>query len=310
MHESLGGALRDVPWADQVDLVEADALDPSSLPAAMDGCDVVYYLIHAIDTGQMEERDRASATNIAAAAEAAGVRRIVYLGGPVPSDDGTGLAPHLRSRAEVADILLASGVPTVVLRAAVIIGSGSASFEMLRYLTERLPAMVTPRWATNRVQPIAVRDVLRYLAAAVTIPPEVNRGFDIGGPDVVTYVEMMQRYAKVVGLRRRLIVPVPVLTPQLSSHWVNLVTPVPKAIAQPLIGSLVHEAICREHDIAEWIPDPAGGLVGIDRAIELALDRIKRGEVETPAGRQPRGRAPLRPAAHRPGLGGRLGRGR
>ena len=154
----------------------------------------------------MEARDRTSATNIVRAAERAGVRRIVYLGGPVPQGE---LAPHLRSRAEVGRILLSSPVPAVVLRAAVIIGSGSASFEMLRYLTERLPAMVTPRWVRNRVQPIAVRDVLRYLAAAATLPPEVDRAFDIGGPEVITYEEMMQRYARVAGLRPRLIVPVP-----------------------------------------------------------------------------------------------------
>ena len=202
----------------------------------------------------------------------------MYLGGPVPQGE---LAPHLRSRAEVGDILLASSVPAVVLRAAVIIGSGSASFEMLRYLTERLPAMITPRWVRNRVQPIAVRDVLRYLAAAASLPSEVDRAFDIGGPEVITYEEMMQRYAKVAGLRPRLIVPVPVLTPALSSHWVNLVTPVPGAIARPLIGSLIHEAVPQEHDIAEWIPDPPEGLTEVDRAIELALRKISHGDVET-----------------------------
>lgn len=270
--------LRDVPWVARAEVVEADALDPATLPAAFHGCDVVYYLIHSIDTELMEERDRLAAQHVARAARKAGVRRIVYLGGPVPEGE---LSPHLRSRAEVGEILLASGVPTVVLRAAVIIGSGSASFEMLRYLTERLPAMVTPRWVRNRIQPIAVRDVLRYLVAAASLPPEVHRGFDIGGPEVVTYAEMMQRFAAVAGLRRRIIIPVPVLTPHLSSLWVNLVTPVPAAIARPLIGSLIHEAVCREHDIERWIPDPPDGLIGLDRAIELALDRIRRGDVET-----------------------------
>jgi hypothetical protein len=173
-------------------------------------------------------------------------------------------------------------VPTVVLRAAIIIGSGSASFEMLRYLTERLPVMVTPRWVSNRIQPIAIRDVLRYLvASAVMFPLEVNRAFDIGGPDVVTYAEMMQRYARAAGLRRRRLIPVRVLSPALSAHWVGLVTPVPNAIARPLVASLMYEAICHEHDIAQYIPDPDHPLTGIDKAIELALRKIQDGDVET-----------------------------
>jgi hypothetical protein len=179
----------------------------------------------------------------------------------------------------VARILLDSGVPTVVLRAAVIIGSGSASFEMLRYLTERLPVMVTPRWVRNRIQPIAVRDVLRYLIAAADLPAEVNRGFDIAGPDVLTYADMMQRYARVAGLRRRIILPVRPLSPWLSAHWVGLVTPVPNAIARPLVASLIHEAVAQEHDIARYVPDD--GLVGFDQAVRLALAKIRDAEVET-----------------------------
>ncbi|HET6257771.1 MAG TPA: SDR family oxidoreductase, partial [Pseudonocardia sp.] len=188
---------------------------------------------------------------------------------------------HLASRTEVGEILLRSGVPTAVLQAAVIIGSGSASFEMLRYLTERLPVMLTPRWVRNRIQPIAVRDVLRYLLGAATLPSEVNRTFDIGGPDVLTYLDMMQRYAAVAGLPWRRIVPVPVLTPRLSAHWVNIVTPVPKGIADPLIESLVHEVVCSEQDILGYVPDPPEGRIGYDRAVQLALARISGGEVET-----------------------------
>jgi Protein of unknown function (DUF2867) len=169
----------------------------------------------------------------------------------------------------------------VVLRAAVIIGSGSASFEMLRYLTERLPAMVTPRWVHNRVQPIAVRDVLHYLTRAATLPSEVNRGFDIGGPDVLSYLDMMRRYAVVAGLPRRLVIPVPVLTPWLSAQWVNLVTPVPRSIAVPLIESLVHEVVCHDRDVADHIPDPDDGLTGYERAVELALARIRNTDVPT-----------------------------
>ena len=181
----------------------------------------------------------------------------------------------------MGEILRGSGVPTAELRAAIIIGSGSASFEMLRYLTERLPAMVTPRWVHNRIQPIAIRDVLRYLVSCADLPSDVNRSFDIGGPDVLTYAEMMRRYAVVAGLRRRIIVPVPVLSPTLSSHWVGLVTPVPKEIARPLVASLRHEVVCHENEITRYIPDPPEGLVGFERGVDLALRRIKEADVAT-----------------------------
>jgi hypothetical protein len=181
----------------------------------------------------------------------------------------------------VAQVLLESGVPTAVLRAAVILGSGSASFEMLRYLTERLPAMVTPRWVASRIQPIAIRDVLRYLVGAATLPHDVSRSFDVGGPDVLTYQQMMQRYAAVAGLSRRLIVRTPVLSPSLSSHWVGLVTPVPNSIARPLVESLRHEVVCREDDVRRYVPDPPDGLLGFDRAVELALQRIQEADVVT-----------------------------
>jgi hypothetical protein len=211
---------------------------------------------------------------------AAGVSRIVYLGGIVHGD-GRGLSPHLRSRAEVGDILLGSGVPTAALQAAVIIGSGSASFEMLRYLTERLPAMVTPRWVGTRIQPIAVRDVLHYLVGSATLPAAVSRRFDIGGPDVLTYAEMMRRYSDVAGLRPRVLVRVPLLTPRLSSLWVGLVTPVPAGLARPLVESLRNEVVCSEHDIARYLPDPPGGLLTLNDAIALALRHTRDGEVST-----------------------------
>src|SRR3954467_2422251 len=172
--------LRDVPWAKDVRIVEGDVTDADTLD--LRAVDALYYLVHALGRGDFEDIDRASATNVATAARRDGVARIVYLGGPVGD-----ASAHPRARAGVADILLASGVPTVVLRAAVVIGSGSASFEMLRYLTERLPVMVTPRWVHSRIQPIAIRDVLRYLVASASVPPDVDRGFDIGGPDVLTY---------------------------------------------------------------------------------------------------------------------------
>ena len=283
--------LRDVPWAGRAEVVEGDLSDPGTLPAAFDGVDVAYFLMHSLGQPDFERIDREAAHNFAAAAKAAGVSRIVYLGGPEPPPDEHPSA-HLRSRAEVAKILLDSGVPTAVLRAPVIIGSGSASFEMLRYLTERLPIMVTPRWVRNRIQPIAVRDVLRYLIGVATLPAEVNRGFDIGGRDVLTYLEMMRRYARVAGLRRRIILPLRPLSPWLSAHWVGAVTPVPNAIARPLVGSLIHEAFAHEHDIAEYIPDEEpdrGGepnekpasLLGFDEAVRLALGKVRAANVET-----------------------------
>ena len=245
------------------------------------GVDVAYYLIHSLGTGaSFEQRDRDAARLFGQAAADAGVRRIVYLGGIVSGPPGE-LSPHLRSRGEVGDILLRSGVPTAALQAAVILGSGSASFEMLRYLTERLPVMVTPKWVETRIQPISVRDVLRYLVGCAALPPEVNRRFDIGGPDVLTYADMMRRYAAVAGLPPRVLVPVPLLTPRLSSLWVGLVTPVPAGLAMPLVESLRNEVVCAEHDIARYVPDPPDGLMPVDRAIGLALRHTREGDVST-----------------------------
>ena len=275
------GKLANRPWSGDVEVAQADVTDPAALRAALDGCEVAYYLIHSLGTGSsFEQRDRDAARTFADAARDAGVRRIVYLGGMISGREGD-LSPHLRSRAEVGDILLDSGVPTAALQAAVIIGSGSASFEMLRYLTERLPAMITPKWVETRIQPIAVRDVLRYLLEAATLPDGVSRRFDIGGPDILTYAEMMQHYARVAKLPPRLLVPVKVLTPSLSSHWVGLVTPVPASLARPLIESLRVEVVAAEHDIAQYIPDPPEGLLPLDRAIELALAHTQKGDVST-----------------------------
>jgi uncharacterized protein YbjT (DUF2867 family) len=272
--------LRDRPWAGQVEITRADAGDHGGVAAACAGVDVVYYLVHALGTGRrFEETDRRTAEVMAGAAREAGVGRLVYLGGLQPEDEE--LSPHLRSRAEVADVLLASGVPTVVLRAAVVLGSGSASFEMLRYLTERLPVMVTPRWVHTRIQPIAIRDVLRYLVGCATLPADVHRCFDIGGPDVMTYLEMMQRFAAVAGLPKRRILPVPVLSPGLSSHWVGFVTPVPASIARPLVESLRNTVVCTEHDIARYVPDPPEGLLGFDDAVRLAIQRVRDSDVAT-----------------------------
>ena len=271
------GKLDEVPWRERVEVVRGDVTDADSVARAVDGQEVVYYLVHSLHQRDFVDLDRRAAQTVAAAASEA--TRIVYLGGIAP--EGQELSPHLRSRKEVGEIFLGSGVPTVVLNAAIIIGSGSASFEMLRYLTERLPAMVTPRWVHNRIQPIAVRDVLHYLVHAATVDAGLNRAFDIGGPDVLTYLDMMRRYAVVAGLPRRVVVPVPVLTPWLSAQWVNLVTPVPRSIAIPLIESLVHEVVARDRDVAAHIPDPADGLTHYEHAIDLALKRIRDSDVPT-----------------------------
>src|SRR3954467_12456384 len=272
--------LRDHPWAGSVEIVRADATGADEGAAACAWVDVVYYLIHAFGGGpEFEATDRRTAQTVARAARDAGVGRLVHLGALVP--EGEELSPHLRSRTEVAELLLGSGVPTVVLRAAVVLGSGSASFEMLRYLTERLPVMVAPRWVHRRIQPLVVRDVLRYLVGCAQLPPEVHRCFDIGGPDVMSYAEMMQRYAAVAGLPRRRILPLPLFPPSPSSHWVGLVTPVPAGIARPLVESLRNTVICGEHDIAGYVPDPPEGLLGFDEAVRLAIQRVNDSAVAT-----------------------------
>ncbi|MGY5036546.1 SDR family oxidoreductase [Streptomyces sp. 900116325] len=275
--------LRDHLWADRVDVVRGDVTDADSMRAALRDVQVAYYLVHSMSSGRdFEETDRRAARIFAAEARAARVRRIVYLGGLTPADiPDEQLSRHLRSRAEVGRILLESGVPTTVLRAAVVIGSGSASFEMLRYLTERLPVMVTPSWVSTRVQPIAVRDVLRYLVGSARMPRDVNRTFDIGGPDILTYRQMMERYATIASLPRRLILPVPMLTPRLSSHWIGLVTPVPSALARPLAESLRYEVVCTEHDIAHYVPDPPGCPAPFGPALALALKRVRDAQVVT-----------------------------
>ncbi|MEV6044048.1 SDR family oxidoreductase [Streptomyces xanthochromogenes] len=275
--------LRDYPWVGDVEVVRGDVKDAASVAAALQDVEVAYYLVHGLGTGRdFEDTDRTCAQTFADAAEAAGTKRIVYLGGLTPNGvRPEDLSPHLRSRAEVGEIFLRSSVPSVVLRAAVVIGSGSASFEMLRYLTERLPVMVTPSWVGTRIQPIGVRDVLRYLTGSASVPENLNRAFDIGGPDVMTYEEMMRRYAEVAGLPRRLIVRVPMLTPRLSSHWIGLITPVPRALARPLAESLRHEVVCDEHDIAQYVPDPPGTPLPFDRALELALRRVRDAQVTT-----------------------------
>ncbi|MEH3033729.1 MAG: SDR family oxidoreductase [Aeromicrobium erythreum] len=274
------GKARAHDWSDDVEVVRGDATDTDDVTRAMQGVDVLYYLLHSINADDdFEETERRMAQGFADAAKAAGVQRIVYLSGMVPQ--GERLSKHLRSREQVGQVLLDSGVATTVLQAGVVIGSGSASFEMLRYLTERLPVMVTPKWVHSRIQPIAVRDVLRYLVGSADMPTDVNRRFDIGGPDVLTYLDMMQRYAAEAGLPRRRVLSVPVLTPGLSSHWVGIITPVPASLAKPLVESLKNTSVAQEHDIAQYVPDPEGGLIGYEQAVGLALRKIQNLDVPT-----------------------------
>ena len=272
--------LRDVPWAASVDVIEGDLADRAAVDRAMDGIEVVYYLVHSMGgKDDFESTELTIARNVAASAREHGVGRIVYLGGLHPA---TGeLSQHLRSRTQVGRILLDSGVPTIVLQAGVIIGSGSTSFEMIRHLTEVLPYMPAPRWVRSFIQPIAVRDVLHYLIRAAEVPPEVNRAFDIGGPDVYRYGQLMNGYAVEAGLPQRPIAALPVLTPWLAGQWVNLVTPIPRRLAVPIIESLQFDCVMREHDIDGVIPPPPEGLLPYRTAVRLALERERAGEVET-----------------------------
>lgn len=284
--------LRDHPWRDRVEVVRGDVISGDGLAEALDGVATAYYLVHSMGGGtDFRSADLQGAHTFARAAADAGTGRIVYLGGLVSSRGE--LSSHMASRAEVARTFLEGAVPAVVLRAAVIIGSGSASFEMLRHLTERLPAMTTPRWVHSRVQPIAVRDVLRLLVRADDLPEGTNATFDVGGPEVLTYADMVRRYAGEAGLRPRLILPVPVLSPGLSSLWVGLITPVPPSVARPLVESLRHDAVVsgdgkREEGRTEAergvrVRDvlAAGGRTGFDEAVGLALRHTERAQVDT-----------------------------
>lgn len=268
-----------LPWSELVDIVEGDAADPTAMDRAMQGVDIVYYLVHSMTGGHdYGKLDRAIALNVAMRASHHQVGRIIYLGGLHP--DGVELSSHLASRKEVGDILLASATPTVVLQAGVVIGSGSASFEMIRHLTEVLPYMPAPKWVRNSIQPIDVRDVLHYLLGAARAAPDTNDAYDIGGPDVFRYSEMMNGYAEVAGLPQRRIAALPVMTPWLASHWVGLVTPVPRALARPLVESLLHSCVVKK-DADDLIPPPMDGLTGYSEALHLALTRIEIDQVET-----------------------------
>jgi len=268
------------PWAadPMVTIVEVDATDGDRLIDAMRGCHVAYYLIHSmLAVGpKYREHDRALAEGFAQSAARAGIERIIYLGGL--GETGEGLSEHLVSRREVEHALRSTVVPVTVFRAAMIIGSGSASFEILRYLVQRLPVMVTPKWVSTQCQPIAVRNVLPYLVHCLNVPETVGKTLDIGGPDVLTYRELMQCMAGALGLRRRLIIPVPVLTPRLSSLWIHLVTPIDRHIARPLAEGLRNRVVCRNDHARTLMPQQ---LLTVREAIDAAVGRRAADRQET-----------------------------
>ncbi len=271
--------LRAQPWGDQVEVAEGDALKADTVLPAMEGVDAVYYLIHSLGSGEDEfaERDRRAATNVRTAAEAAGVQRIVYLGGMRPK--GERQSKHLQSRIETGDVLREGPIPVTEFRAAQIVGSGSLSFELVRYLTERVPLMICPTWVHTPTQPIAIRNVLQYLVAALDRPESAGEIVEIGGSDVLTYAEMFEIYAAVRGLRRW-IVNVPFLTPRLSSHWVGLVTPISNAIARPLIEGLDNEVVVDDPEAARSLfPDVEP--LSFEAAVRLALRRAASDEIPT-----------------------------
>jgi uncharacterized protein YbjT (DUF2867 family) len=271
--------LGDAWWRDRVEVVRGDVTDAASMDVALSGIDIAYYLVHSMaGSRDFEAQDRVAAKCVADAADRAGTGRIVYLGG-LGVDDDPRMSPHLRSRHDVGRVLASGPTPVTELRAAVIIGSGSASFEMLRYLVEVLPVMVAPKWVDRRCQPIAVRDVLAALVAAIDDGADGHHVVEVGGPDVLTYREMMSVYAEVAGLAHRVVIPVPVLTPRLSSLWVSLVTPLPANLARPLVDSLVVDVVVTQTPDPPF-PDPSTSLP-FRAAVELALQRSASLQVAT-----------------------------
>jgi len=262
--------VRDVTTYDapeEVAVFEGDLFEPESFRDALAGVEAAYYLVHSMRAGRdFERRDRTAARNFVEAASDAGVDRVVYLGGL--GEEGDTLSAHLQSRREVESVLADGSYDLTTLRAAIIVGDGSASFEMVHDLACRLPVMVTPRWVKNDCQPIAIDDVVAYLVGVLDAPETAGNTYEIGGPDVLTYGELIQRTAVVAGARRPLILPVPVLTPRLSSYWIGLVTDVDRHVARPLIDGLRNPVVVTDHAIRDHV---AVELTSFDDAVELAL---------------------------------------
>ena len=272
-----------LPLEQETEIVYADLLQPETLEAALKGIDAAYYLVHSMggrspqETREFAQRDRRAATNFVTAADSAGLKRIIYMGGL--GETGDDLSEHLSSRQEVGAILQSGKVRTTMLRAAVVIGAGGASFEIIRYLVERLPVMLTPQWVRTRCQPIAIENVIEYLVGCLEHPETAGQSYDICGPDILTYGEMMQTYARVRGLKRTLI-SIPGFSPHLSSYWVDLITPVPSGIVVPLIEGLKNEVVCRDNRIRDIVPID---LTSMEEAICTALAEEKEGPGKLPS---------------------------
>ena len=267
-------------WSSQVEVFVGNVNNYESNLKALEGVHTAFYLLHAIDSNtNFHKTETEMANAFGRAAHDAKISQIIYLGG-IAND--TKKSRHLQSRSDTGKELASHGVPVLELRAGIIIGSGSASFEMLRHLTHRLPIMTTPKWVANKTQPIAIRDVLYYLTSCAALNQPITGIYDIGGPEVLSYEEMMQKFAKISGLRKRIIVKVPVLTPSLSSLWIGFVTPVPTSLARPLVESLISEVVVdKNKSISKIIPDPNTGLIDIESAINLALEKVSHNEIET-----------------------------
>lgn len=261
-----------------VDMMAVNLLDQESIKRACEDIDSVYYLVHSMVPGEKDfaTTDRKAAKNMVAAAEANGVKRIIYLSGLGEKEDN--LSSHLVSRGEVADILQKGEVPTTILRAAVILGSGSSSFEILRYLVDRLPIMITPKWLRTQSQPIAIRNVIHYLVEVLKSKETIGQRLDIGGPDIVTYQQLMEIYAEEAGLRKRWVIPVPFLTPKLSSYWIHFVTPVPASISRPLADGLRNKAVCQDNRVVKLIPQ---NLLSCREAMRRAIKNSQADQVPT-----------------------------
>jgi uncharacterized protein YbjT (DUF2867 family) len=266
-------------WINDVEVVEGDVLQPDSLSGVMQDVDVAYYMIHSMSgnsDADFHERDMQAARNFGEAAKQNGVERIIYLGGLGNQDDD--LSEHLSSRQKTGEVLRRSGVAVTEFRAAIVVGSGSKSFEMIRYLTERVPIMISPKWVYSKVQPIAIRNVLQYLVLAIEKPETKDQIIEIGGSSIITYADMMKVYAEIKGLKR-LLIPVPFLSPALSSHWVHWMTPVPASLARPLIEGLKNDVLVQNDKAGRLFPEVQP--ISYRKAVELALSRLDTDEVET-----------------------------
>lgn len=268
-------------WFHRIETAQGDLQNLDDLSEAFKGVHTLLYLVHSMgSTADFEQREADIARNVTSAAAATGVHQIVYLSGLHPDKPADELSAHMRSREQVAQILLAGVVPTIVFRAGIVIGSGSVSFEIIRHLAERLPLMPGPSWLGNQIEPIAIRDVLYYLAHACALASSTNRAYDIGCGRAQTFASMLEQYAQVAGLARRRVLALPIPAQRLSGFWISMVTPIPRGIAMPLAASMAEDAVTEEHDIGDLISDPPGGLTDYRTACRRALGRQRSGPLD------------------------------